>query len=120
VESATLQADLIGSGADATVVLNEEQSMPEVMIPTRQGDVPAYFAKPVGTGPVPGVVVIHDIIGMSTDLRNHADCLAGEGYLAVAPDLFHWGGKFACIRAVMRETAARQGRSFDDIEAVRT
>jgi len=94
--------------------------MPDVMIPTRQGDMPAYCAKPTGAGPWPGVVVIHDIVGMSTDARNHADWLAGEGYLAVAPDLFHWGSMFACIRAVMRETAAGHGRSFDDIEAART
>ena len=94
--------------------------MPDVIVPTRQGDMPAYFAQPAGAGSWPGVVVIHDIIGMSTDARNHVDWLAGEGYLAVAPDLFHWGSKFACIRAVMRETAARKGRSFDDIEAART
>ena len=94
--------------------------MPEVKIPTRQGDMPAYVARPTDAGPWPGVVVIHDVMGLSTDARNHADWLAGEGYLAVAPDLFHWGSKFACIRAVMRETAAQKGRSFDDIEAART
>jgi carboxymethylenebutenolidase len=58
-------------------------------------------------------------MGMSQDLRNQVDWLAGEGYLAAAPDLLHGRGKLACMVAVMREVRARKGRSFDDIEAVR-
>jgi len=42
-----------------------------------------------------------------------------EGYLAVAPDLYHPGGKLACIRAMIRDAAARQGKFFEDIETAR-
>ena len=81
--------------------------------------MPAYLAVPDGDGPWPGVIVIHDIVGMSTDQRNHADWFATHGYLALAPNLFHWDGKFKCIRTAFRELTARKGRMFDDIEKSR-
>lgn len=95
--------------------------MPDLTLPlAHSSDVRAYLTTPpVGQGPWPGVVVIHDALGMSDVSRIHADTLAAAGYLAVVPDLYSRGGMRRCVKATMQSLMRGHGRPFDDIDAVR-
>jgi|SRR5436190_4193268 len=92
--------------------------MSDVTIPVPQS-LRAYVARPDGEGPWPGVVVIHDALGMSADAREHADWFARHNYVAVTPDLYSRGNKAVCMVATFRSLVARTGTAFDDIDAVR-
>ncbi len=96
--------------------------MPEITVPggATSSHLGGYLTLPQSPGPWPGVVVIHEIIGLNDDIRRQADRLAEAGYLAVAPDLYTAGGALRCLRSTLRSVFAGRGPAFDDIEAVRS
>lgn len=56
-----------------------------------------YLARPAGVeGPLPGIIVIHEWWGLNDNIRSMTEQLAGEGYQALAVDLY--GGESADTR----------------------
>lgn len=51
-------------------------------------EVDAYYAKPAGPGPFPGVVVIQHIFGVDEWIMEICRRMAHHGYAAVAPNLY--------------------------------
>lgn len=56
-------------------------------IRTPDGEFSAYVARPKAAK-APAVVVIQEIFGVNQVMRDITDGLAGQGYLAICPDLF--------------------------------
>ncbi len=54
--------------------------------------VSGFLARPADGKPHPGVIVISEIFGLVNHVRELAFKFAGNGYVALAPDLFHREG----------------------------
>jgi len=91
----------------------------EITIDSSDTSVPAALEVPSGAGPWPGVVIVHDLAGLSADIRNIARRVADNGFLTVAPDLYSRGRRVKCIRTVAREMLSGRGDSIGDMLAAR-
>ena len=73
-----------------TTDLYEGMLAETVSISGANGDaLNAYFARPLGAGPVPAVVLIHHLPGWDEYYREAARRFAHHGYAAISPDLYH-------------------------------
>jgi carboxymethylenebutenolidase len=95
------------------------QYMNDVTIETPNGSIRGYLVEPLGTDPAPGVVVIHEALGLTEDIKGFCHRFASNGYLALAPDLFARGSMFRCLMQTFRELNQGKGQSFQDVEAAR-
>ncbi|MEP7027604.1 MAG: dienelactone hydrolase family protein [Candidatus Eisenbacteria bacterium] len=63
-----------------------------VTIPTADGPMEAYVARPAAPGANPAMVVVQEAFGVNGYIRDVCLRFAGEGYVAIAPELFHRSG----------------------------
>jgi carboxymethylenebutenolidase len=78
-----------------------------------------YLVTPEGEGPFPAVILIHEWDGLNDRVRQVADALADEGYVALAADVY--SGKTGANpdenRRLMEEARANPQRVIDNLNA---
>lgn len=104
--------------------------MPEVKIETLSLKVDdgttmrAYVAQPQGSGKFPGMLVFQEAFGVDKHIRDVTERFAKEGYLAIAPELFHrtappgFEGNSADFQSVMPHVQALNDKNLEaDVRA---
>jgi carboxymethylenebutenolidase len=61
----------------------------ELTLDTPDGPMSAFASAPGGAAPRPGVLLLMEAFGLTSHIRDVARRIAGEGYVVVAPDLYH-------------------------------
>ena len=78
-----------------------------------------YLAVPEGEGPFPAVILIHEWNGLVDRIRQMADAMAAEGYVALAADLY--SGRTGSNRdenmALVQEVQADPGQVIANLDA---
>jgi carboxymethylenebutenolidase len=64
----------------------------DIALPGKDAKVSAFVAYPERKTKAPVVIVIHEVYGLTDWLRAVADQLAGEGFIAIAPDFLSGKG----------------------------
>jgi carboxymethylenebutenolidase len=63
-----------------------------VQVQGEAGGMPAYLARPTAAGKHPAVVVVIEAFGLNAHIKDVADRIAREGFVAIAPDLYYREG----------------------------
>ena len=83
----------------------------------------AYTARPGEEGKCPGMLVFQEAFGVNAHIRDVTERIAREGYVAIAPELFHrtapgFEGSYTDIQSVMPHMQAMKEESaVQDIRA---
>ena len=84
----------------------------------------AYVSRPNGGKKLPGIIVLQEAFGVNSHIRDVTERLAGEGYVAIAPELFHrtapgFEGDYTNFQAVMPHLRAVTPQTAEaDLRAV--
>ena len=80
----------------------------------------ATFAAPTDGAKHPGVIVIHEILGLNDDIRRITGRVADLGYAALAPDLYDGlGSRLICIARTLMTLSRGEGVAYRDLDAAR-
>jgi carboxymethylenebutenolidase len=109
VSAATIATDANGLAAGA------------VRIPSADGEIPGYHARPDSGDSFPVVLVVHEIFGVHEHIKDVCRRLAQQGYFAVAPELYTRQGDvsgLADIQEILKVVAkASDAQVMADLDA---
>lgn len=93
----------------------------EIKVPTTDGAMPAYRARPVGVASPPVILVVHEIFGVHEYIKDTCRRLAQIGYLAIAPELYARHGDASQLKNVQDALAlaaqAPDAQVMSDLDA---
>lgn len=84
----------------------------DTKIPNESLQIDAYLVEPSVKGTYPAIVVIQEIFGVNSHIRNVTDRLAREGYVAIAPAIFQRTAPG--FEVGYSESETKQGRVYKD------
>jgi carboxymethylenebutenolidase len=73
----------------------------ETTFKTRESPLKAFLARPDDEAKHPGLIVIHEILGLNENIREISRRFAQQGYATLAVDLFSAGNTAICIAQTM-------------------
>lgn len=59
-----------------------------VKVPNGELEIDAYLAEPLAAGQYPAIVVIQEVFGVNSHIRDVTERIAKEGYVAIAPAIY--------------------------------
>jgi carboxymethylenebutenolidase len=91
-----------------------------VTLPVSDGtSMRVYIAGPAGSGAKPGLMVMQEAFGVNAHIRSVTERFAREGYVAIAPELFHrtadpgFEARYDDFPSVMRHMQALRDPSME-------
>jgi dienelactone hydrolase len=80
--------------------------------------IEAFLARAPGPGLAGGVIVLHSVLGYDEDTKRFAQSLAGAGYNAVVPYLFHREAPGAAPKEALAAARARNNPALPNDRVV--
>jgi carboxymethylenebutenolidase len=86
-----------------------------VNVPTDDGVADAYYTRPDGEGPFPGVLLYMDAFGLRPRLYEMADRIAEHGYAVLVPNLLYRAGSAPLVDLSGMMDPEKRGAIFGQI-----
>jgi carboxymethylenebutenolidase len=84
-----------------------------LQLDTPDGKMETYEARPKSGGPYPAIIVLMEAFGVNNHIKDVTGRVAQEGYVAVAPDLYHREAERLIPYSDMKKAIATMNRLQD-------